>query len=60
MSKLIRHQPCNELSHNLGLVIYSLDGDENLSGADKRHYRTEIKEAKAYQYILHFLFMLNK
>lgn len=60
MSKLIRHQPCDELSHNLGLVIYSLDGDENLWGADKLNYGTEYKEAKAYQYIPYFLFMLKK
>lgn len=35
MGELVWHQPCNELPHHLRLVIYSLDGDENLSGTDK-------------------------
>lgn len=35
MGELVWHEPCNELSHHLSLVIYSLDGEENLSGANK-------------------------
>lgn len=35
MGELIRHQPCNELPHHLCLIIYSLDGDENLPGTEK-------------------------
>lgn len=31
MGELIWHQPCNELSHHLCMIIYSLDGEENLS-----------------------------
>lgn len=40
MWELIWHQPCNELSHRLSLVIYSLNGDKNLPRADKLQCRT--------------------
>lgn len=62
MGELIRHQPCNELSHHFSLIIYSLDGDENLSGKDKCfvNCRTEDNELKSYKYNPYFVYMSNK
>lgn len=62
MGELIWHQPCSELSHHLSLVIYSLDGDENLSRTNKRslvHYRTEVNKLKTYHWGAHFIYMSN-
>lgn len=50
MRELVRHQPRYELSHHLGLVIYSLDGEENLSGADRCYYRTEVNKLYVHHY----------
>lgn len=49
MRELVWHQPCNKLSHYFSLVIYSLDGNKNLLGTIKCHYRTQVKEVKIYE-----------
>lgn len=49
MWELIRHQPCNELSHHLSLVIYSLNRDKNLPSANKGWFRKDSNKHNPYQ-----------
>lgn len=50
MGELIWHHPCNELSHHLSLIIYSLDGEENLSKQKRlAHYRTQVNQLSQSQ-----------
>jgi hypothetical protein len=37
LSELIWHDPCDSLIINLGLIIYSLDGEENLPKGFRLH-----------------------